>query len=151
MKRHRSLHSLSREHHTALVQARNLRNAGTDLISFSLQDLAQQFISFWDKELIAHFRKEEELLLPALARFSQNNTAEITQLLFEHLDLRCRLEQLRLSLQQTQTLSITTLNQLGEILYNHIRFEENMFFSLVEQNVPELELIRLLKKLENNN
>lgn len=149
MKRHRSLHSLSREHHPALVQAHNLRHLGTEVVTLSAEEVIEKFLSFWQEALIDHFRKEEEILLPTLARFSKNNTAEITQLLFEHLDLRSRLDELKLSTEKGQIPKVETLNEFGEKLYSHIRFEEDLFFPIVEQKVPEEELMLLLKKLES--
>jgi iron-sulfur cluster repair protein YtfE (RIC family) len=148
MKRHRSLHSLSREHHPALVQAYNMRHIGTELISLSAQEVAGKFLSFWQEALIDHFRKEEEILLPTLARFSKDNTSEITRLLFEHLDLRCQMDELKISTQAGQTPTIATLNKFGEKLVNHIRFEEDVFFGIVEEKVPQQELMRLLESLE---
>lgn len=148
MKRHRSLHSLSREHHAALVQAHNLRHLATEAANLSPQEITENLLSFWDKELVDHFRKEEEILLPTLARFSKDNTTEISRLLFEHLDLRCQIDGLKLSTEESQSIDITTLNQFGEALYKHVRFEEDIFFHILEEKVPEQELTCLLKRLE---
>jgi len=150
MKRHRSLYSLSREHHPALVQAYNMRHLGTELINLSAQEVAQKFLSFWQEALIEHFRKEEEILLPTLARFSKSNTEEINRLLFEHLDIRCAHDELKFSAQEGKTPTIATLNALGEKLYNHIRFEEDIFFTIVEEKVPQQELAHLLERLEKS-
>ncbi len=147
MKRHRSLHSLSRDHHPALVQANNLRYLGTEQVTLPTKEVAENFVSFWQEALVEHFRKEEEILLPTLARYSKDNIEEINQLLFEHLDLRCRLE-LKASLLENQTPNISLLNEFGEKLYSHIRFEENLFFPIIEEKVPEQELQCLLDRLE---
>ncbi len=150
MKRHKSLISLSREHHLALVQAYNLRHLGSEKINLPAQEAVENFLSFWDEELVKHFRKEEEILLPKLARYSKDHTNEITQLLLEHLDLRCRLDELKSCVQSNQIPEFSTLNEFGEQLYKHIRFEEDIFFALIEKNLPESELKQLLELLENN-
>ncbi|MBL8196952.1 MAG: hemerythrin domain-containing protein [Blastocatellia bacterium] len=150
MKRHKSLVSLSREHHLALVQAYNLRYLGSEKITLPTQEVVEKFLSFWEEELVKHFRKEEEILLPKLARYSKDHTGEITQLLLEHLDLRCRLDELKSCVRENQLPSLRTLNEFGEQLYKHIRFEEDKFFALVEENLPESELKQLLELLENN-
>lgn len=150
MKRHKSLVSLSREHHLALVQAYNLRYLGSEKINLPAQEVVENFLSFWTQELAKHFRKEEEILLPKLARYSKDHTTEITQLLLEHLDLRCRLDELKSCVQSNQLPDFSTLNEFGEQLYKHIRFEEDVFFALIEKNLPESELKQLLELLESN-
>ena len=48
MKRHKSLVSLSREHHRAVVQAHNVRYLGSEKITLPTQEVVDKFLSFWE-------------------------------------------------------------------------------------------------------
>ena len=67
MKRHPSLRQLSDDHHQGLVNARRLRRAASGKGSSSA-GTARDFLGFWQRDTSRHFRKEEEILLPVLAR-----------------------------------------------------------------------------------
>jgi iron-sulfur cluster repair protein YtfE (RIC family) len=67
MKRHPSLIQFSDDHHKGLVNARRLRSAASGKGSSSA-GTARDFLGFWQRDTSRHFRKEEEILLPVLAR-----------------------------------------------------------------------------------
>jgi hypothetical protein len=64
MKRHPALAELSRDHHQALVVARRLKRADDE----SVDRAREGFLDYWEHEGSEHFREEEEILLPELAR-----------------------------------------------------------------------------------
>ena len=68
MKRHPSLRQFSDDHHQGLVNARRLRRAASGE-GASSADTARDFLDFWQRDTSLHFRKEEEVLLPVLARY----------------------------------------------------------------------------------
>jgi len=88
---HPSLHPLSQHHHFALIQAlgcgarqKHLRERDS-----AVQRQADKFIAFWHKTGIVHFREEEEVLLPAYARYTRlDQDAGIMRLLAEHAEIR---------------------------------------------------------------
>ena len=68
MKRHESLHELSRHHHFALMEALYIRramNEPPEKRALRLRKVAEKFVEFWEKKGKLHFREEEEILLPA--------------------------------------------------------------------------------------
>ena len=71
MKRAAELRSLSEDHHRGLVHARRLRKAASGEGGDPVQT-AKAFLGFWQRETSAHFRKEEEVLLPVLARYRED-------------------------------------------------------------------------------
>ena len=66
MKRAPELRTLSEDHHHGLVQARRLQRATE---ATSAEAAAKGFLEFWRKDTAIHFRKEEEILLPVMARY----------------------------------------------------------------------------------
>jgi hypothetical protein len=62
MRRSRALESLSRDHHVALVVARELTRATADTADAA----ALRFVRFLSEHELAHFAVEERVLLPAL-------------------------------------------------------------------------------------
>lgn len=145
MKRHQSLHPLSRDHHHALAKAAWLRNLGSDKNLSSPQEAAQTILQFWRDELQHHFREEEDFLLPILAHCATSNHPEIVRTLIEHVEIRSRLDRLSFLLKTSQEIEIELLQNLGLAIHDHVRFEENHLFNTVEQLLSEAELMRMNK------
>lgn len=137
MKRHKSLHPLSWDHHHALVEARRLRLAENG------REAAERFIEFWQKSLQNHFREEEEILLPLFARFTQADRAEIVETLAQHIAIRRRIDEMIDRLGSGAIIDAASLKELAEALDSHIRFEENELFPAIEAAVTEDELWRM--------
>src|SRR5215212_1836825 len=88
MKRAAELRGLSDDHHQGLVQAKRLRRAASGE-AVDLADDARAFLRFWQKETSAHFRKEEEALLPVLARYGEDVGQEpVVEMLTQHARIR---------------------------------------------------------------
>ncbi len=137
MKRHKSLHPLSRDHHHALVEARRLRRAENE------QEAAERFIEFWQTSLQNHFREEEEILLPLFAKFTQPDRAEIVETLSQHADIRRRISEMIDCLNRGAIIDAASLKEMASALDSHIRFEENELFPAIEAAVAEEELWRM--------
>ena len=118
MKRHPSLVALSHDHQRALVQARQLRRGE-----------AAGFAEFFALELVRHFREEEEIVFPLLARVGVE-PPELLQALLEHQRIRGRADR--------------PDAPLGELLERHVRLEERVLFETIQSTVPEELLVRLL-------
>lgn len=119
MKRSTELIPLSREHHHALSLARRiLAQAGE---ATALQALRAQVMQDMH-ELLAHFRAEEDSLLPAMA---QHQPALAQRLDEEHRSLRDYLQRIEAG-------AWHCLPAFARLLQQHVRFEEREFFPAFE-------------------
>jgi len=136
MKRHPSLRQFSDDHHQGLVNARRLRRTASGEGS-NPAGTARDFLDFWQRDTSHHFRKEEEVLLPVLARYGGDlDERPILQMLTQHALIRGLAMQLSDEFEQN-TVREDTLQHLGEQLEAHIRLEEREVFPLIEQTLPE--------------
>lgn len=123
MKRSPALQPLSREHHSALSLANACMRAAQSGDVALVSQLCQRALNSYANELDAHFRTEEQSLLPLLTNPETQILAQRT--LTEHRILRGLLY----GLQQND---VETLNHFGECLAAHVRFEERELFPVVE-------------------
>jgi hemerythrin-like domain-containing protein len=130
MRRSDALAELSRDHHQALFAAQRLARATPE----TANEACAAFQAFWDRER-HHFRIEEEILLPALARHVPPDHEAIVRVLTEHVDLRRRARDL--------VAEPIALRELGTRLREHVRHEERTLFPLVQAALSEDELAEL--------
>ena len=139
MKRTPALVTLSRDHHQALVVAQKLRRATPDTI----QAARDAWMSFWPTAQ-AHFRAEEEILLPA---FAAHATVEedpgVARVLLDHVTIRHHATEL----ERHGETPLETLHALGGVLAEHVRFEERQLFPRIEAALPAAELALLADAL----
>jgi iron-sulfur cluster repair protein YtfE (RIC family) len=147
MKRHPSLREFSDDHHQGLVYARRLRRAASGECAKSAEP-ARDFLGFWRRDTSLHFRKEEEVLLPVLARYRGDiGEQSILQMLTQHARIRGLAMQLSDELKQ-EKIQEDTLRTLGKQLEAHIRLEEREVFPLIEETLPEHALQEVASRLE---
>src|SRR5690606_4447782 len=115
---------LPSDHHQAPVSARALGERSASWTLLDGADLASRF----DAELEPHFRVEEEVLLPALAR--EGRGALVARILDDHAFLRERLVAAAAG-------DSEAARALGERLHEHVRFEERELFPACESLLPE--------------
>jgi hemerythrin-like domain-containing protein len=130
-----ALHPLSHDHHKALAVALRLKRANSD----SARHASQAFLQFWHEEGQAHFRLEEEILLPAYAEHGGADDPLIEQVLTEHLAIRRRATRLERSIDEP----VWAVRELGGQLAEHVRLEERQLFPRIEELLPAAELQRL--------
>ncbi|MDI3317889.1 MAG: hemerythrin domain-containing protein [Bacillota bacterium] len=136
-KRNEGLIPLSREHHRALVEGKNLRDAARDPADrAALRRAAEGFLAFWREEGAGHFRKEEDHLLPLYGRWGAADDPRVVRMLVQHVELRARVEQLEERLRSGEPLEGDFLFDLGSRMTAHVRLEEDEVFPLIEANVP---------------
>jgi hypothetical protein len=135
MKRVPALVSLSHDHHRALVVARALRRASAETVAEDRAD----FLAYWDPHGRAHFRLEEEILLPAYAGYGDSHHPLVARALCDHVAIR----HLADGLGASTTPPPSILHDLGIGLFDHIRFEERELFPLIENALPALALAEL--------
>ncbi len=141
MKRHQSLHGLSSEHHHGLVWARRLKTAG-GAEPQQAAGTAADFLEFWEKDLQAHFRKEEDVLFPYYYRCRQRTTENMLETLRQHVVIRGEILTLQEEM-ENNAINPQRLAAIGELLNEHVRFEERELFEEIQENCPEA----LLKKI----
>ena len=147
MKRHPSLRPFSDDHPQGLVNARRLRRAASGEEA-GPADTARDFLEFWQRDTSRHFRKEEEVLLPVLARYGEDlGEQPILQMLTQHALIRGLAMQLSDELEQGK-IREDTLRNLGEQLETHVRLEEREVFPLIEETLPEHALQEVASRLD---
>lgn len=134
MKRSEALAELSRDHHHGLVVAQRLSRATGETAAAA----REAFLAYWRDEGQAHFRDEEDLLLPAFARFGSASDEAVVRSLTEHVDLRRRAADVT-----EGSASVDDLHELGRRLRDHIRHEERVLFPLIEDALPDDRLAQL--------
>ena len=132
MKRSPELTPLSREHHTALARALGLRRAEPDTVA----DAVAAFREFFATKGERHFAKEEELLLPALG---PGDEALADRLRAEHAEVR------RLAAELGD--DVAAARELGELLNDHVRFEERELFPHLEATLDPARLEEIGRQL----
>jgi iron-sulfur cluster repair protein YtfE (RIC family) len=149
VKRAAELRSLSEDHHHSLVNARRLRQVASEKKD-APEEAARAFLEFWQKDTSIHFRQEEEVLLPVLARYAGEPDQEsVVLMLAQH----ARIRGLIMGLSDEVTgkgVRPETLQSIGEALEEHIRLEEREVFPLVEDVLPQEGLKELAARLEIN-
>jgi hypothetical protein len=133
VKRSQALISLSRDHHQALTVAQRMRRAD------DFREAAALFLSFWHQDGRAHFRIEEEVLLPTWARLGTVDQAAADQLAREHLRIRAA------ALGLAEQPDLDAVRELGRQLAEHLRFEERQLFSLIEADLGPDQLEQLAR------
>jgi iron-sulfur cluster repair protein YtfE (RIC family) len=145
--RHPSLIPLSHDHHHGLALALRCRKQALGHIkpmgTAGLHERATEVLAFYDSNLIAHFRAEEEVLFPALRAAAPQTGPMIEQLLKDHERIRESMIQLKGGAGLAKLLF-----DLGDLLEHHIRREERELFPLFEQQVNASEAESIGEKLE---
>lgn len=109
--------------------------------------MAEKFLQFWEKNGRLHFREEEEILLPAYARHvAIESDPDAVRMLADHAAIRARIEQLRERLESNEPVE-RALAELGRMLKDHVRLEEDRVFPRIEKTLSESELAALGKRL----
>jgi hemerythrin-like domain-containing protein len=148
MKRASELRDLSDHHHQGLVNARRLRTAAAGEESTPLEKTAETFLKFWREETTAHFREEEEVLLPVLAGYGgEVGQGPVTEMLAQHAQIRGLVMQLSDEVRNGAVRS-ETLKSMGELLETHIRLEEREVFPMIEEVLPEEGLKEITSRLK---
>lgn len=137
MKRDEALQPLSREHLAALLAAKRLRDATDASVA------AGDFLRFWHEDGRRHFRIEEEVLLPGWALRAEIERDGVRRMLDEHLAIRR--EALRL---EEDAATLAELGELGELLHDHVRFEERQLFPAIEAALDAEGLAQLAEAIE---
>lgn len=141
MKRHSSLAPLSRDHHGALLLSRLLQK-GAPVYKGMPENSLDKLVyakSFYVKELVPHFRKEEDAM-----QVVKGTTADIDKLITEIFKEHTELGNLFDGLHETN-FTEEQLDILGRKLEAHIRKEERVLFPLIQEKCS----VKILDEIGN--
>ena len=141
MKRSAALAALSRDHHHALEAALRLRRAGAGDLDAAVAHLQ----AFWHPRGRRHFEIEERLILPALPPTDVDWDEATTRVRDEHARIRAAVDALATGGGEAP---LEAAHGLGQLLHDHVRFEERQLFGLLEARLPEPDLARLGEAIE---
>lgn len=140
LSRHDAMKPLSRHHHHALALALKIsRTLKDDMDEGALHMLREELQQFWVTGGQEHFREEEEILLPAYARYASPRHEEIIEMLIEHAQIRA----LVAAIDDGEGDLIATIRELGLMLEKHVRREERVIFPMMEAALPDEVLQKL--------
>lgn len=130
IKRSHALQPFSREHLLGLSVALDLRRAptqGHDAVAAALR----RVVAAWDDELRGHFDDEERLLTPhiddpSLAERLRAEHAQIAELVAQ-----------AASISPADAVAGALAATLGDLLHDHIRWEERTLFPAVESRLDD--------------
>lgn len=144
IKRHKSLASLSRDHHQGLILAQLIKMDAPEYrgLPKNIPDKVKYTVSFFEDELMKHFRIEEEILYPSMKGRSNEIDSLFEEIFSEHKEIKNLVEML-----ETKENKADILNELGWLLESHIRKEERVLFEKIQNLLNEDELIQLEGKL----
>jgi hemerythrin-like domain-containing protein len=138
MKRSPALAALSRDHHHALEAALRLRRAEPDSVAAAADHLR----AFWEPRGRRHFEIEEELILPAVPEDDDDWREAVARVRDEHARIRAGVEDL------VAGAGVDEAHALGELMHDHVRFEERRLFGLLEERLAEPQLAALGEAVE---
>lgn len=140
MKRHKSLQSLSSDHHKGLLLARLLQlNAPAyKELPNTIDGKAAYAVNAFQNELLPHFHAEEN----AFNQLIKGRDIAIDKLLQRMCDEHVQLKTLFEQIATTQNLA-EHLDQIGKLLEQHIRMEERQLFELIQEKCDEVTLVKM--------
>lgn len=132
--RNPSLIPLSHDHHHGLALALRCRKQALGQLkpmgAVGLRERADEVLTFYESNLIAHFRAEEQVLFSKMQATAPRCGELIAELIQDHRRIDQLLQQLR-----TEVGLAKTLFDLGDLLERHIRREERELFPIFEQEI----------------
>lgn len=138
MKHDSALIRLSRDHQRGLALAQRLEREVPTADSDQLERLRLDTIDFWRNGLLPHFRAECECLLARLVRHAVPRDDLISRTEHDHLLVHSLLAALRDAGRSDSARG--TLQELGNLLREHIRWEESVLFEVAQTALDATEL-----------
>lgn len=129
---------LTHDHHHALAQARRLRDASEIESVTERRSLANDFVNFYFGRAIRHFHEEEELFFAPLIDEPKARDL-VVRAVSDHLRMHALVRAVKRQLSEGEA-DPATLVAISDLLNEHVRFEEQELFPLVEELVPEDDL-----------
>ena len=141
-KRHEALNPLSHDHHHALAAATRLFAAARSGDAATMEAAAKDFLWLLWRETVAHFRYEEEAIFPLFEAGDEEHRELVSHTLLDHVALHRSARALERGLLAGDIPS-DMLEAAGNLLRDHVRFEEKVLFPAIEAHAGEDELAAL--------
>jgi len=132
IKRHETIVQCSREHHYGLLLVWKIKQGIQKNID--PERISSYVLYFFENDFREHFRNEEDNLF---SKLTDDNSLKI-QALQEHQQIYSLIETIR-----NEKNSYPLLVQFSALLEKHIRFEERILFSHIQEVVPENDLLNI--------
>ncbi len=126
LKRIEALQALSEDHHNGLVIALRCRRLADGVFDADRDEFWASVLEFVRLQVDPHFEVEERLLLPALRALGEQEMAY--RIAREHVQLRAMIVE--------QTPADPELRSFGQLLDDHIRYEERVVFEQTQDRLP---------------
>lgn len=145
MKRHPALIPLSPDHHHGLLLAQLIKRNAPEYHGLPKDLLGKMNFAkeMYHKELEHHFKDEEEFVFPYLKGKDVELDNLISEILGEHIILKEKF----LSLNDNPNL-IDQLDEIGNILGEHVRKEERILFEKAQTILNDVELKIIQNKFD---
>lgn len=135
IKRHSCLQPFSRDHYVGLVQAQHLLKAA-EAGAAERRGAIAEFCDAWSNEIAAHFDDEERLLLGLIS------APHAQRLSADHAIIRDLATQARRRRREIDP-GVDWVRRLGQMLNDHIRWEERELYPAIEQTSTAAQLSSL--------
>lgn len=139
IKRHEAIISFSKDHHFGLLLVWKIRQGLKKAID--AERIRSYVLFFFKEDLEKHFTEEEQLLFCELA--VDDRLRKVAEA-----DHRAIRQLIGLITESKHNPDL--LNQLADLLENHIRFEERELFNHLQQNIKEEDLAQIAKRFSNS-
>jgi hypothetical protein len=146
MRRSPALVRLSWDHHHGLVMARRIRRELPTASDAEVDALYADLVRFWAAGLLPHFRAEGECLLARLVRHVDLADERIQRTARDHLAIQALIVRMRDTADRDDRRQ--ALAALGELLREHIRWEEATLFEAAQVLLDEAEQDALREHLD---
>lgn len=133
-RRNDALIPLTHDHHHALAQARRLRDVSKLVDVTERRNLTNDFVNFYFGRAIRHFHEEEELFFAPLIDEPRAQDL-VVRAVSDHLRLHALVRTVKRQLSDGEA-DPDTLVKIADLLTEHVRFEEQKLFPLVEELLP---------------
>ena len=153
MKRSQALQPLSRDHFVALTIALRLTRGKPENLKTNWptnefpSKQAQRAMKIFEKDLLDHFKEEEDILFAKIKQFLQTDEEKkvLEQILDQHQEFYALFAELDSG---DDEIIRQRLENTGDLLERHVRIEERELFPVIEKNTPEDILDELGEKLK---
>ena len=138
MKRHKTIIPLSHDHHVMLKMAQGIKKnfIKTELGTSSISNKVKHVINVYNTELLPHFNHEETILFP----LAKGKNAELDKLIDDIVEEHDKIGELIQKIEDGNREQ--NLDNLGFLIESHIRNEERVVFTKIEETLgDELNII----------
>lgn len=146
MKRHKSLIFISHDHYHGLQLAQLIKKNAPKFKNLpnDLEGKKNYTINFYENDLLHHFYLEENIILPAVKGRNKEIDKLFEEIIIEHKNIENAVESLK------ENINIENkLDEIGILLQNHIRKEEQILFENIQKELSENDLQKLEEELHS--